>query len=297
MVSSDNQIYGLLRRPDPAKYGEFCFPAVILVPGGINPGRMEAYGAEAKLISEAGMVVITFNAEGRVDESPDDIRSQGSEDYNGFRHQDSLCDLVRYTIQLPYVIPTNVGIKSQSYGITMAAGCAGRHPDLPIKYIVDGEGPPNSFVTCHEPRALDDDPSNDKHETVLGILGHYSTHRDASPENIAFWEEREADRFIGDFRGRYLRLQAEWDHSQPPEIPNEIPTFHLPPLWWQNKHTTDIVNIAVEGGVPWVRVNLPEQGNQVNAVYDLEHPPTYLPGLLADRLWSVQAILEMAIME
>lgn len=41
----------------------------------------------------------------------------------------------------------------------LGAGCAGRHPEIPIKYIVDGEGPPESFVTCHEPRALDNDPS------------------------------------------------------------------------------------------------------------------------------------------
>lgn len=297
VVSSGNRIYGLIRRPDPEQYTESCFPAVILVPGGINPGRMEAYGQEARALSEAGMVVITFNAEGRVDASPDDILSEGSEDFNGFRHQDSLCDLVNYTIQLPYVITTNIGIKTQSFGITMGVGCAGRYPNIPIKYIVDGEGPPNSFVTCHEPYAMDDDPSNDKHEIVFEILGHYSTYRDTSSENIAFWEEREADRFIGDFRGLYLRLQAEWDHSQPPENMAEIPTFNLPPLWWQNKHTMDIVNIAVTGGVPWVRINLPEQNNLVNAKYTIEHPPVYLPGMLADKPWSVRAILEMAGME
>jgi hypothetical protein len=296
LVSSGNRIYGLIRRPDPARYADLCFPAVVLVPGGINPGRMEAYGQTARALSEAGMVVVTFNAEGRVDASPDDIRSEGTEDYNGFRNQDTLCELVSYTIQLPYVITENVGIKTQSFGITMGAGCAGRHPEIPIKYLVDGEGPPNSFVTCHEPRALDDDPSNDKHETIYGILNHYSIYRDPSPENRAFWEEREAERFIGSFRGRYLRLQAEWDHSQPPDNEAEITIFHLPPLWWQNKHTTDIVNIAVQGGVPWVRVNLLEQGNPVNATYDLDHPPVYLPGKLADKPWDVRAILEMALM-
>jgi hypothetical protein len=296
LVSSGNKIYGLIRRPDPAQYPDLCFPAVVLVPGGINPGRMEAYGQTARALSEAGMVVVTFNAEGRVDSSPDDIRSEGAEDNNGFRHQDSLCELVLYTIQLPYVITENVGIKTQSFGIAMGAGCAGRHPEIPIKYLVDGEGPPNSFVTCHEPRALDEDPSNDKHEIVYGILNHYSTYRDPSTENQAFWEEREAERFIGSFRGRYLRLQAEWDHSQPPDNEAEIATFHLPPLWWRNKHTTDIVNLAVEGGVPWVRVNLPEQGNAVNATFDMDNPPVYLPGMLADKPWDVRAILEMARM-
>jgi len=297
LAPSGNRIYGLIRRPDPALYPDLCFAAVISVPGGINPGRMAALGMEARTLAEAGMVVVNFNAEGRVDASPEDIASEGSEDYNGFRQQDGLCALVQYTMDLPYVISDNVGIRTQSYGITMAAGCSARHPEIPIKYIVDGEGPPNSFVTCHEPLALDADPSNDKHDIVLGILGHYSTYRDDSPQNLAFWDEREAIRFIGDFNGRYLRLQAEWDHAQPPSNVAQIPTFELPPLWWQNKHTTDIVNAAVEGGVPWVRVNLPEQGNVVNATYDESTRPVFLPGRLADRPVAVRAIIEMARME
>jgi hypothetical protein len=179
----------------------------------------------------------------------------------------------------------------------MGAGCAGRHPEIPIKYIVDGEGPPNSFVTCHEPFALDGDPTNDKHELAYGIMGHYSTHRDPSSDNLAFWAEREAIEFIGSFRGRYLRLQATWDHAQPPSRESEVEAFDQPPLWWHNKHTTDIVNAAVAGGVPWVRVNLPEQGNPVNATYDMTQPPIYLPGKLSDKPWGVRAVLEMAQME
>ena len=154
----------------------------------------------------------------------------------------------------------------------MAAGCASRHPEIPIKYIVDGEGPPNSYVTCHEPRATMGD--NRKFQTVHAAFNHFSLWRDPSSENESFWEEREAIRFIGKFQGRYLRLQAEWDHAQPPETEVDIATYFLPEgpseggfPWWQGKHTTDIVNAAVQGGVPWVRVNLPEHGNLVNATY------------------------------
>jgi len=297
LAPSGHRIFGMITRPDPVLYPDLCFAAVVSVPGGINPGRLAALGQEARMLAEAGMVVVNFNAEGRVDESPEDIASEGSEDYNGFRQQDTLCALVQYTMDLPYVISDNVGIRTQSYGITMGAGCAGRHPEIPIKYIVDGEGPPGSIVTCHEPLALDDDPSNDKHDTVFGILGHYSTYRDDSPANLAFWQEREAIRFIANFRGRYLRLQAQWDHAQPPSSPEEIQLFELPPLWWHNKHTTDIVNAALEGGVPWVRVNLPEQGNAVNATYDVNTRPVFLPGWLADGPWAVKAIIEMARME
>ncbi|MCK5246406.1 hypothetical protein KAR02_05880 [Candidatus Bipolaricaulota bacterium] len=50
-------------------------------------------------------------------------------------------------------------------------------------------------------------------------------------------------------------------------------------------------------GVHWVRVNLPGQGNGVNATYAVEHSPTYFLGQLADQPWAVRAILEMAAMK
>lgn len=297
---SGNTLYGQIRRPDPKLYPCQQYAVVIFVPGGINPGRMEAHGAEARMLAEAGMVVVAFNAEGRMDTiSDEDIRSEGTEDFNGFRQQDGLCAIAQYVMDLPYVTADNVGLKSQSYGITMAAGCAARHPEIPIKYIVDGEGPPGSYVTTHEPRATMGDLK--KFQTVHEIFGRSSLWRDPSPENEAFWLEREAIRFIGDFQGRYLRLQAEWDHAQPPETEADVQTYFLPDgppegglPWWQGKHTTDIVNAAVQGGVPWVRVNLPEHGNPVNATYDVDHFPHFLPGHLADKPWAVRAVLEMA---
>jgi hypothetical protein len=130
---------------------------------------------------------------------------------------------------------------------------------------------------------------------VYEILGHYSTYRDSSSENLAFWEEREAIEFIGGFDGMYLRLQAEWDHSQPPSRPSEVEMFHDPPTWWQGKHTCDIVNAAVDGGVPWVRVNLIEQRNAVNETYDADNLPVYIPGQLnSNPMIPVEAVLEMA---
>ncbi len=296
VTPSGNRLYGMVAHPDPAVHPGLCFPAVVLVPGGINPGRLYAMGANVRMMAEAGMVVATFNAEGRADDSGEDILSEGTEDYNGHRNQDGLAAIIEYVADLDYVDPENVGVKTQSFGITMGTGCLARHPDLPVKYLVDGEGPPNSFVTCQEPWALDSDSTNDKHETVYGIIGHYSTARDTSAANRDFWETREAVRTVGQFRGRYLRLQATWDHSQPPSVPAEVDTFHLPPIWWRARHTAMMVNAAVDGGVPWVRVNLEQHGNPVNATYDVDREPAYLPGLLADEPWEVRAIIEMARM-
>jgi len=300
LMPSGNRLYGMIRRPDPAVYPGRSFAVVVMIPGGIGAGRLDAQGTEAKMLAESGMVVVCFNAEGRVSNYPEDIASEGTEDFNGFRHQDGLAEILRYIIGLDYVIPDNVGISTKSYGITMAAGCAGRYPEIPIKYIVDGEGPSNSFVTAHEPWALYTPPSHpchDRYKQVHELFGYYSIYRDPSPENQVFWAEREADKFIGEFRGRYLRLQAEWDHAQPPSEPTEIAVFHQPPMWWQCKHATDMVNAAVNGRAAWVRVNLVEQGNPTNTTYDADNQPVYLPGELADKTWPVLAVLEMARME
>ncbi len=292
-------LYGLLRRPDPDQYPDLSFAAVIKVAGGINPGRLEARGSEARTLAEAGMVVVCFNAEGRADASPEDSLSEGTEDYNGYRNQDGLGAIIEFVHALPYVIGDNIGLRTSSYGITMAAGCLGRYPALPVKYLVDDEGPPNSFVTVHEPYALDADSTNDKHVLVHDILGgHYSTTRDSSQINRSFWEEREADRFIGGFRGRYVRLQGVYDHAQPPADASEAATFDLPPLWWQGRHTAIMANAAVAGGVPWVRVNLPEQGNAVGATYEYGEMPVLIPGTVAEGpFWAARAVIEMARME
>jgi hypothetical protein len=180
----------------------------------------------------------------------------------------------------------------------MAAGCVGRHPGLGIKYLVDAEGPPDSYVTCHEPYSLDNDSSNDKIEIAYKNMGHYSTTRNSSPENLNFWSQREAIRFIGKFRGHYLRLQGQWDHAQPPKDASEIIPFTLPPHWWQGKHTMDMVDAAIAGGVPWIRVNLKEQGNPAGITYTINKPPVYIPGTLKNGMhWGARAVNEMARMQ
>jgi hypothetical protein len=298
--SAGQRIYGQILRPDPGKYDKQRFAAVVKVPGGINPGRMEVNATEAIALSGAGMVVVCFNAEGRVDaRSSTDLLSEGMEDHNGFKNQNTLADVITYVMNLPYVIKENIGLRTQSYGITMGAGCVARYPELPVKYIVDGEGPSESFVTVQEPWALfspEEHPNHNKYQIAYGIFGHYSTYRDSSAENLTFWEEREALRFIGSFNGMYLRLQAEWDHSQPPGRASEIQMFHQPPIWWQCKHTCDMVNAAVDGGVPWVRVNLAKEGNGVNSKYHAGKLPRFVPGELNNLpLYSAEAVLEMAL--
>ncbi|MFC1572737.1 hypothetical protein ACFL6M_03970 [Candidatus Eisenbacteria bacterium] len=298
-MPTGNRVHGLIRRPIEELYPGLRFPGVVVIPGGINPGRVEADSPLMVQLAETGMVVVCYNAEGRVSSVPGDITSEGVEDYNGYVNQDNLAQMIRYTLALQYVNDENVGIATFSFGVTTAAGCLARHPELPVKYFVDGEGPSRSFVTCHEPRSLDDDRGNDKHDTVYGVLGHYSTQRDTTQANRNFWSEREAIHFIGAYRGRYMRLQGYWDHIQPPLSEEDFDDFELAPIWWHNKHTTEMVAAAVDGGVPWVLVNPVGIGNMLNATYDAVNRPIFIPGTVKDTPtpWYPLAINEMARLE
>ncbi len=248
-------LYTRILEPAPALDPGRRFPAVIVVPGGLGDGAPLAGGIEYRELARRGFVVVAFNAPGRGNGFPGNLTSGGTEDCNGFAGQDALVAIIHYTAALPNVDAGNLGVQSGSYGITMAAGALGRHPELPVKYLVDLEGPSNNLITTFY-YGPDERP----------LCDHRSTVTDPSAANLAWWQEREAYRFIGGFRGAYLRVQAEIDHAQPPGIYD---------------HTLEMNNTAVSSGVPWVRVNGPEVGNPINVVY-AGTLPAWLSGRLAD---------------
>ena len=281
-----NELWVKIIQPRSDLYPGQSFPAVVDVSGGLG------FGENSSLqLARDGFVEFHFNPEGRGRDHP----SEGEEDYNGFIHQDDLKAVIEFACSRPNVIQDNIGVMTHSFGITIGAGCLGRYPELPVKYLIDVEGPSESFVTCHEPWSLDEDPANDKIDIAFNNFGHVSTYRDPSPENVAFWEKREATRFIGNIRCRYMRLQAEWDHAQPPNA--QYPVFDYPPLWYQCKHGVDMVNLATEGASPWTRMNVESLGNPIDAMYSFENPPIYYPGFLRDNEAAQQlAVKGMAAM-
>ncbi|GEM_PF-5600970 len=274
-TDNGNRLFTRIHQPVDSLYRGRRFPAVIFVPGGLGAGAMTP-----DLLAGQGFVVVNFNAEGRVSPNPLDKRSEGVEDYNGKIHQDDLKAIVDYVLSLPNVQTENVGIHTSSYGITMGAGCVGRYPTLPIKYLVDNEGPSDSKVTSF-------DYWNDSTRTVRAyqIFRHYSTARDSSPANIAWWREREAVQWIGNFKGRYLRIQTERDHAQPP---------------WFYGHTIDMINAATRpayggrGQAIWTRVNGSENG--ANRVYDQNNQPVWLSEQIDERAKALEYVVEMANM-
>lgn len=222
--------------------GQTKLPALVLVPGGSGDSgaflKPKPSGSSVEVINQAGYVAVVFDPDGRG-------QSDGTEDYNGFIHQDGLAEVIRFASTLPDIDSANIGLVTYSYGITMGAGALARHPDLPVKFLIDWEGPANR----------DDTGGCDSAK-----VGHLKDI--ASCTHESFWAQREASTFIAQIRVPYQRLQSEKDHVQP-----------------DNAHAILMVNNAVNGGVPWVRLN----NDTPNQTYDPNNPPAMLPDNMLDR--------------
>lgn len=213
------------------------FPTIILVPGGSGDSQdFTSRPVRTHSLLEAGYALVVFDPDGRG-------KSEGVEDNNGTIHQDGLAAIIAYAANLPMIDAEQMGMVTYSYGITMGSGALARHPDLPIRFLLDWEGP----ATRDDTGGCDEDN-----------LGHL-TDQDCADEG--FWAEREAATFVKFIQVPYMRLQSQQDHVQP-----------------DNQHAILMINNATapeyggSGRSPWTRLNdLPE-----NMVYSFEDPPQML---------------------
>jgi pimeloyl-ACP methyl ester carboxylesterase len=244
--TSGARLYVRTFYPD-AWNGNDLLPALALMPGGIGKSDPD----KAAHLAGEGFLVITFDADGRG-------RSEGVEDYNGFITQDGLAAVILAATALPGLDATRYGLVSYSYGVTAASGALARHPDLPIDFFIDWEGPVDRNYTttgCRE---------------VNGRI-------DWQPcEEDAWWAEREAVNFIGQVQVPYQRIQSQSDHVQQ-----------------NNNHAIDIINAAVAGIAPWVRLNAYPQ----DQTYDIMNPPAMLPDSMDKRTDATIAEYARFIME
>jgi len=207
------------------------YPALVLVPGGIADSS--AFIDDAAQMTRAGIVALAFDPDGRG-------KSEGKEDYDGHKQQDGLAAVIRFAATLPNVDASKIGVATYSYGITMGSGTLARYSDLPVKFLMDWEGPANrNYTSACKP---------------AGGKGGKIAWQPCSDN--AWWSEREAVNFIGKLRVPYQRIQSEKDHVQP-----------------TNAHAVDMINAAIKGGVPWVRLN----DYPPNQTYDPKAPPQMFP--------------------
>lgn len=206
-----------------------ALPTLVIVPGGIQSGSgFVEERLTARLLVNEGYTVIAFDADGRG-------QTSGEEDQNGYIHQDGLVAVIDASATFEGVDRSQIGMMSFSYGITMASGALARYPDLPVRFLIDWEGPADR---------------NDTGGCDADQTGHLKGQVDCDDES--FWSGREALKFIRQIGVPYQRLQSQDDHAQP-----------------DVDHAVLMVNAAVEGGVPWVRLNSLEP----NQTYDMAKPP------------------------
>ena len=211
----------------PADWNGSPLPTLVTVSGGTGPGDPR----KGQNLAKHGFTVVVFDADGRG-------HSQGTEDQNGYIQQDGLAAIIRAIATLPDVDADQIGLVSYSYGITMASGALARYPDLPLKFLIDWEGPADRF------------------DTTVGCTPQSGRNKWPDCNDEAAWAQREAVTFIAQVRVPYQRIQSEIDHVQP-DVSNAI----------------SMINAAVEGGVPWVRLN----DYPPNQTYDLNNPPAMIP--------------------
>lgn len=222
----------------PADWAGESLPALVLIPGGTGDSSDFLDSARrTQPIADGGFALVVFDPDGRG-------HSEGVEDQNGTIHQDGLAAIIRFAANLPEVDETRIGVVSWSYGITMASGTLARHSDLPVRFLIDWEGPADRNDTggCDERRT-----------------GHLQGH---PCDDEDFWRQREASTFALDLQVPYQRLQSEEDHAQP-----------------DNEHALlMIANATAEqygghGKAPWTRLN----DLSPNTVYAAGSPPPMIP--------------------
>jgi len=164
-------------------------------------------------------------------------RSGGEESYSGFTQQDGLATVIAFAAERPAVDAERMGMISFSYGVTLASGVLARYPELPIRFYIDWEGPA------------------DRNDTTVGCKPSPKFDWPACDDDEA-WAEREALTFIAQIQVPYQRVQMANDHVQP-----------------DVSHAVHMVNAAVEGSAPWVRLN----DYEPNETYEPDAPPTMFP--------------------
>jgi fermentation-respiration switch protein FrsA (DUF1100 family) len=165
-----------------------CWPAIVMVPPGIEAGLPILDTELGAQLASAGIVVVAYDPSGRG-------ASMGEEDYGGPQHQADLAAVLRWTASLDDVDPTRVTVLSRSLGVAAAAGALGEESSLDVQNLVDLEGP----------ATLPDDLEHVV-EQAKETLESASTGED-------WWLERSASASLGQYSGNYLRVQALNDHA------------------------------------------------------------------------------------
>jgi len=176
------------RTPD----GVDCAGVVVEAPPGFEPGLEDVDGEQAKALSRAGLIVVTFDPRGRGE-------SEGDEDINGEIGQEDYAGLVRWAASLDGADADRVVIWSRSIGGALAAGALSRDDTLR----------PLSWVDFESPAWLEenlDHTTDHTHDKMWALA-------DETDDPSAWMDERSPAAYVGDVTVPYHRLQGIPDHA------------------------------------------------------------------------------------
>jgi hypothetical protein len=176
-------------------------PGVVLVPDSTYPGTVFDADGLADEIAADGFVVLHFDADGRGQslgnskvksqrsKPPED--SEAVEDYCGSIQQDGLHACLSALARRTDVDSLRLGVLSQGYGVTMAAGALARYPEPAVSFLIDDEGPADRYQDCADSGGPVPVP----------------------PDSDSFWQDREAARFAKQVPAAWLRVQTQTSHN------------------------------------------------------------------------------------
>ncbi len=210
--------------------GRGPFKAVVLVPGGAG-NASSVMGGEQKHFDaflEKDIAIVRFDPDGRGN-------SEGDDDLAGETHQAGLQAIIAYAVARDDIADDQVGVFSNSYGITMSVGALKGGATDAI-FLIDWEGPCNRDYTagCNGTQGESQAPFQ------TGI----------SCADEEFWGQREAIDHIAEVKVPYMRIQRAQDHVHKSD----------------SSHAWLMLDKAIDGGVPWVGLN-DLQPNQSLATY------------------------------
>ena len=188
IMADDVALAVAVRRPERTD----CAAVLVEVPPGFEAGLEAVNGEQAKTLSRAGAVVVTFDPRGRGE-------SEGEEDINGSLGQDDFAAVLRWAAGLAGVDSGALVVYSRFIGGALAAGALGRHDDLQ----------PSAWVDYESPGWLEEDmdhTTEHTHDRMWALA-------DATSDPSAWFLERSPAAFIGEVDVPYHRLQGIPDHA------------------------------------------------------------------------------------
>ena len=234
----------------PVKCNKGC-AALVLVPDGLE-GMEQFEGIATEMADALDTIIIIYNPPGRGNYAE---RSEGEEDYGGYKGQDALKDVANHWEKKTLVDGNRFGILSMGYGLGTATGALARHRDSFLNfvtYLIDVEGPPNRCFVSQSPYYVDlegwyineDGPgvsttrcdfdinlrkykfptgtSSDgkgfdgtPNSYVCNVNGPILREAGVTCADDVWWHAREARTYLPDLNVHYLRVQFLHDHIQP----------------------------------------------------------------------------------